>query len=167
MVLAGPAAALEDVLQDPDALAEWERFCNNYADGKYEHARPPTPPAVIRAVLHAEQTSDLASSPSYLKNQYGRPETPAELLEFYRRNGHFHAPVPSNNREARRAAVIRRYGLDDYKRQGFINESEPLSEWLCWFGVCGADSDSSVAGIARSYFRQTVRRRAQGVVGFR
>ncbi|KAK4702387.1 RNA-binding protein 8A, partial [Phenoliferia sp. Uapishka_3] len=126
-VLSTPA----DVLRDPVALAEWSTFCEDYAEGNFAHTTVPPAPAVITAILAelklgtppaaVDQTA-LTAPPSYANNRYGRPQTPAELLEHYRREGHFHPPNLPTEREVKRAAVIRRYGLDNYNRQGFINE---------------------------------------------
>lgn len=139
-------APLDDVLKDQAALQEWEEFCDRYSQGQFDHTGIPSPPTVIQAILNNTptrpplrplrgDTTNLqnAARPAYADNQYGRPETVSQLLEFYRNHHHFPAPVDAN--EVRRAAMIRRFGLDrrDLARESCIDESEAVRpfSWRC------------------------------------
>lgn len=109
----------------PAALQQWREFIEQYQHGDFPRGAPPPIPSVVVDALAAPlATSSTPPSPSYLKNALGRPETAEQLLEFYCLNHYLPSPVSSD--EARRKAIIKRYGLDDVGRLASIDEVASL-----------------------------------------
>ncbi|ORY73259.1 hypothetical protein BCR35DRAFT_307281 [Leucosporidium creatinivorum] len=110
-----------------DALAEWAVFLAQYQAGAFPRDAPPPIPAAISLLLaspSAASDNNGVAAPSWLNNRWARPETPEELLEFFRI--HRYLPSPVSEDEAKRRAIIRRYGLDDTNRLASIDSIADL-----------------------------------------
>lgn len=128
--------------------AEWTQFVQDYAQGKWDGTRTPAPPAAIqRLAAGAAERSELhlcehaepvpvhlqssqndndadSSSPassiasSGQSSSTSKGESPADLLEFYRRHGHM--PGPKGEFEDERLRMIKRYGIDQPRRRAAV-----------------------------------------------
>lgn len=138
---------------------EWTRFVEEYAKGRWDAAKAPAPPAAIRRLaaerteLHlcerqaengralsarsaymgvladsASPASSIASSGEGSSSSTG--ESPADLLDFYRRNGHM--PAPKGEFEEERLRTVKRYGIDQPRRRAAVE---------------------AICAIAKSYFK--------------